>query len=208
MYLSKLLLPLGSREVQLLLHDPYLMHQALLLGFPDRKQGGQGRLLFRLEPEHHENKGVLLVQSEVEPCWGKAQFAEVLPVQSAECKSLAVKLSAGGTLRFRLRANPTLKRENKRLPIVGEESQRKWLTRKFSDGGFALLGAVLIDEGKVTGRKKGALPDFKPNTMTFLSLRCDGVVRVVDPKRALETLQKGIGPAKAFGFGLLSLARS
>jgi CRISPR system Cascade subunit CasE len=39
------------------------------------------------------------------------------------------------------------------------------------------------------------------------SARYEGLLRVVDPAQLKETLAQGIGPGKAFGFGLLSLAR-
>jgi CRISPR system Cascade subunit CasE len=38
-------------------------------------------------------------------------------------------------------------------------------------------------------------------------VRFDGVLRVTDAARLVEAVRSGIGPAKAFGFGLLSLRR-
>lgn len=40
----------------------------------------------------------------------------------------------------------------------------------------------------------------------FLAVRFDGLLEVTDPGKFLETLRAGIGSAKGFGFGLLSLA--
>ena len=40
----------------------------------------------------------------------------------------------------------------------------------------------------------------------FLAVRFDGLLAVTDPALFRNTLQTGIGSAKAFGFGLLSLA--
>jgi CRISPR system Cascade subunit CasE len=43
--------------------------------------------------------------------------------------------------------------------------------------------------------------------MTHLAVQFDGVLEVTDPAKFLETVRQGIGSAKGFGFGLLSLAR-
>jgi len=42
--------------------------------------------------------------------------------------------------------------------------------------------------------------------MRFLSVQFDGVMKVNDPNRLLETVQTGIGSGKGLGCGLLSLA--
>ena len=43
--------------------------------------------------------------------------------------------------------------------------------------------------------------------LTHVAVRFDGLLEVTDPVKFLETLRAGIGSAKGFGFGLLSLAR-
>jgi CRISPR system Cascade subunit CasE len=42
----------------------------------------------------------------------------------------------------------------------------------------------------------------------FLAVRFEGVLEVTDPDQLLQTVSEGIGSAKGFGFGLLSLARA
>ena len=42
--------------------------------------------------------------------------------------------------------------------------------------------------------------------MTHLAVRFDGLLRVTDAGDFRETLICGIGPGKAYGFGLLSIA--
>ena len=39
----------------------------------------------------------------------------------------------------------------------------------------------------------------------FHGVRFDGVLRVIEPERFIEGCFNGIGPSKAFGFGLLSI---
>jgi CRISPR-associated protein Cas6/Cse3/CasE subtype I-E len=42
--------------------------------------------------------------------------------------------------------------------------------------------------------------------VTHVGVRFDGLLTVVDPVRFVQTLETGVGSAKGFGFGLLSIA--
>jgi CRISPR system Cascade subunit CasE len=44
--------------------------------------------------------------------------------------------------------------------------------------------------------------------LTHHAVRFDGLLVVTDPERLRHALRAGIGSAKGFGFGLLSLARA
>jgi CRISPR system Cascade subunit CasE len=204
MYLSRLSLSPLSPEVQRALANPYLMHQGLLNAFSPDAQGGGGRVLFRVEPQGRSDAVTVLVQSVVRPDWNRGELAERLLPLAAECKEFEPVLAVGAKLRFRLRFNPTQRHEKKRLPKLGEEAQRAWLARKLEAGGMELLGSVLADEGKIAAVKRNGSSEQR---MTFLSVRADGAIKVSDPTRAAAALRAGIGPAKGFGFGLLSLAR-
>jgi len=62
-----------------------------------------------------------------------------------------------------------------------------------------IAGQHAKETGKATGETKRAL---------FSAARFDGILQVTDSNKLKETLENGIGPAKAFGFGLLSLRRA
>jgi CRISPR system Cascade subunit CasE len=146
----------------------------------------------------------------------------------------------GQMLRFRLHANPTVRKwayrkerkgrrpEGKRVGLYTEQEQREWLDRKAEEGGFELLqvkvapqradgptcvqDAVVRDQ-RVFGRRPGWHCDHfdgrhEPRQLTHLAVTFDGLLRVIDPDLFRCTLERGIGSAKAFGFGLLSLARA
>jgi len=57
--------------------------------------------------------------------------------------------------------------------------------------------------GKVIGwrRQEGGT-----QLLTFAAVIFEGVLRVEDSQAFREALERGIGPGKAFGFGLLSVA--
>ncbi len=139
---------------------------------------------------------------------------------------------------FRLRANPTKKTgttkksdiaagkpkcNGTRIPLKDESSQIEWLTRKSKDSGFELLSvktipelidAIANDEGSVTGMKTNARGNQSmkgsdtTNQLSFASVLYEGRLRVTDRDLFLSAIGHGIGPGKAYGFGLLSIARA
>ncbi|MGH2532275.1 MAG: type I-E CRISPR-associated protein Cas6/Cse3/CasE [Thermomicrobiales bacterium] len=151
-----------------------------------------------------------------------------------DCKPVVdayAALRAGDLLAFRLRANPTRKirpdgatGNGKRVELRDEEARLDWLRRKGEQGGFALPlmhvrpnggewplvranpdGAV---GGKQAGwqRRASDEAEAKPRRLTFGAVVFEGVLRVTDAERFRATLAEGIGPGKAYGFGLLSVA--
>lgn len=128
---------------------------------------------------------------------------------------------------FRLRANPTrnrqsdkmgrFKKNGTRIPITSEKVLFDWLANKGKEGGFVLIPVQLFDavpdvritfEGDVTGWADKGENDFgsKWRRLTFRSVLFDGHLRITNVERFLRTLEVGIGSAKAYGFGLLSIA--
>jgi CRISPR system Cascade subunit CasE len=204
-FLSRLTLSLHDRKVQRTLQDAYRVHQALLAAFSPDVPGGGGRVLYRVEPEQEGAVASVLVQSISVPDWRRDTFTAKLPVARAEGpKDLSVTLHAGQTLRFRLRANPTRKKDGKRLAVIGEEAQLAWLRRKLGGYGMHVVAARRHDEGMVHASRRAE----EDSRMTFLSIFYEGIVGVEDPVAAIVPLTEGIGSGKAFGFGLLSLSRA
>jgi len=208
LYLSRLLLNPRSRQVQAELRDPYQMHRTLCKAFGDGPgELGASRCLFRVE-EGCASVVPVLVQSLALPDWGRLTVSEGYLGVEAEWKAFAPTFVGGQRLRFRLRANPTLRRSEavakmgKRIGVYGEGAQRAWLARKGEAGGFAVVDCRVIDGGHVVCRRGGDGPPQRHLCVTY-----DGLLEVTDPDRFLSALASGIGSAKAFGFGLLSVAR-
>jgi CRISPR system Cascade subunit CasE len=185
------------RGVQLWLANAYRIHQRICLAFDQ-----PGRLLFRVEERPRPR---LLVLSPGRPDWDRA-FADFPAVLDGppRFKAYEPRAEPGQRLRFLLRANPTVKRDGRRHGLFREEEQRAWLDRKGREGGFTPL-AVRVEGGQHQVSARG--PHREGGRQTHYRIEYEGVLRVVDPARLTETLYHGVGSAKAYGFGLLSIGR-
>jgi CRISPR system Cascade subunit CasE len=106
-----------------------------------------------------------------------------------------------------LRANPTIKKqaENKkngyRLGLLREEDQINWLGNKAAKGGFILISCQANPEGIIHEAQ-----NKNEDKLSHYAVRFEGVLQISDPDIFLGTISNGIGSAKGFGFGLLSIA--
>jgi len=218
MYLSRLILNPRQRRIQREVANPYELHRSLMRAFPDDLQEGDERVLFRLETSPSGTL-TLLVQSWMLPDWSCLAQPDfrgyLLPVgePNPAVKSFDLDLAPGQTLAFRLRANPTVKhwypnekgeKRPKRVGIYDEEEQIEWLRRKGKLGGFRLVSARTGGQEDVGGKIKH---DEGTHKLKLAAVQFDGLLQVTDPDRLHEAVRQGIGSAKGFGFGLLSLAR-
>ncbi len=208
MYLSQLKLNPSFRRTREIMINPYMLHQAVYRAFPDKADGGPGRVLYRIDENKNCNAIYLLVQSDKEPHWQKVDFILDCLSEPVEQKVLAPSFKVGQTLCFRVRANPSVKKQEegkkngRRLGLLNEEDQLKWLKQKGESGGFALISCDTVPEG-VIQNERGNQDKEK---LRHFAVRFDGMLRVTDAELFLKALEDGIGPAKGFGFGLLSLA--
>lgn len=202
MYLSKVQVSWEQAK------NPYDLHKVLWQFFPDRPDENRG-FLFRVENFDKNQSAQLLMQSLDKPA--TAGNGELLA-----CRELPLRLHKGQLLRFRLRANPikTIKDGDKgvvekkgkifsrtaRVPLIHEEQQQAWLERKLEK--VALLKSLAIqNEPALNFRKPKEQRCGKIQTVLF-----DGVIEVIDADALVKMVAQGIGPAKSFGCGMLSLA--
>lgn len=215
LYLSRLFLNPRDRQASNDLRSAYSLHQTLRWALPNAGEvpgplpEGE-RLLWR-----DDGPQGLLVQSVSRPDWD-AIAARSPDYFQAEPHVKPFDLSgiqAGQTLAFRLRANVTVNRwrvgqdraadpRTKREALRGAREQVEWLERQGERGGFSVVGADIAQSGNVRLYKARGGPP-----MTFFAVTFEGLLLVEDPAELAATVQRGIGKAKALGFGLLSLAR-
>jgi len=175
-------------------------------------RGSCAGFLFRIDPQPG-GRVVILMQSAVKPDWDYAfRNARYLLAAPPQVKAFAPRFAHGQRLRFRLAANPTRKIDTKSGPdgrrrngqrvSVPPDQFHEWLARRAEPAGFAIdKDSTTVQPGYIYVNKAQ-----NGNGQRLRSVRYDGVLKVTDPTRFQETLVRGIGPAKAFGFGLLSVA--
>ncbi len=176
------------------LSDSYAWHTALWTAFPSR-DGHMRGFLFRVDDRRTCFEALLLSEDEpVAPQWG-----------TWEPKQIAPSFLDHNAYRFQLRANPTMRRssDRRRLGIYAEPRLREWMLRKAEGGGFRIadgtlgIGAPIDDTFIRSGRRgKHVAVDFS------------GALTVIDRETFRHAFGRGIGSAKAFGFGMLMLVPS
>lgn len=201
MYLTQLDLKRMDRAAMRALADVYRLHQLVMKGFS--AYSTTNRVLYRVEPEERNGMVMVLVQSLQKPDWSFIAD-ENHGVASVKVKEFSTAFKAGDTLKFRLRANPVVTREGKRYGLIRDESLLEWLGKKEQKVGARFCSMSVIDEGYVAGSKANHKGQQR---MSLKVARFEGLLEVVDPAAFGEAFAAGIGPAKAFGCGLLSLAR-
>ncbi len=222
MYLSQLILNPHDRRVQRDLANCHDLHRTVMRAFPPPSNGRPPRaqygVLHRLDIHPRTGRPALLVLSREQPDWSYLEQQSGYLKQPPACIDPAYKsIRENQTFLFRLRANPTRKvdtktgadgkrRHGRREPLRTSEEQIEWLQRKGQAGGFRLLSVRLSDA--VSDIR--VIPDIvraKKNDlkMTFSSIVFEGRLSVTDANQFRETLINGIGSAKAYGFGLLSI---
>lgn len=196
MFLSRLILNPLDRRGMTTVSDVYRLHQTVMYGF--KEYGARPRVLYRMEPEMTQSQVVVLVQSSVEPRWaaGDSQWGGI---ESAQSKVFVPVIKGGMSLRFRLRANPTVCRDGKRYGLVRDEALEAWLRRWEERVGARFGSFHVADEGYLKGAKGKQRIHIK-------AARFDGRLVVHDAALFLQGMESGIGPAKGFGCGMLSIA--
>ncbi len=169
--------------------------------------------LFRIDPQIG-GRVVILIQSALKPDWDYAfKNAEYLLAARPESKHYDPRFTEGQRLQFRLTANPTRKidtksgpdgkrRNGKRVPVAPDKLN-DWLADRAGPAGFS------IDKHSITIRPSFIYVNKSRDEkgQQLFSARYEGGLIVTDPVCFKETLIRGIGSGKAYGFGLLSLAR-
>lgn len=180
--------------------NPYQLHRKLWLAFPDRPDSDRD-FLFRVDWPRHRSVIQVLLQSQSEP-----QGVSDSNVHLLRSKQIEICPSEGSFLRFVVCANPTkrLADNHRRVGLYKEEEQLAWLERKLNP-------AAEIKEAQIVSFKtlyfRKPQSGSKVHRGKIVTVTFGGVLEVKDSDQLSRLLQQGIGSAKSFGCGLLSLAR-
>lgn len=204
-----------------MLRDPQATHAAVLGAIVE--QPVNERVLWRLAaPTRH--RAELLVLSQSHPSFehiveqaGYPSSPDGSPL-TRDLAGLLSMLEIGRRFSFRLTANPTrsvrstnadetgTRARGRRVGHVTANQQLQWFTERLPRAGFK----VCVDDEKqlralITSRRR--LRFDKGGQLVTLQLATfDAVVEVLDATAAREAMVGGIGAAKAYGCGLVTLA--
>lgn len=211
-HLTQILVPYELAVRQLRIRDMYDWHQRVWQAFGGR-DGAPRDFLTRVDQIDDAHR--LLVVSKSPP-----RKPDWCPTDCFQTKPIPEAFFAHPRYRFSLLANPTRKivnpdkprvvradgrldrnKNSRRVPITRREDLLAWLQRKAESGGFS------VDISAVRTIPRGREYFFKPGARgVHNGTEFQGVLEVTNATLFRETFSRGIGSAKAFGFGLLVLA--
>lgn len=224
-YFSRIVLDASNYHANRLLRtisqNSYREHQALWKLFPGDPDASRD-FLYRTKQQHLQR--VIYMLSEREPIAGEGWLVE--------SKFYQPVISEGEKLAFSLRVNPVVTRkddsgkrhrhdvvmnakhemaykmmpceERPTLAMLIQQAGVKWLARRSEKSGFE------FDAQAVTVESYDQHQSYKQNNkgaIRYSTMDMAGVLKVVDAKKFKAVLYNGIGPAKAFGCGLMLIRR-
>jgi CRISPR system Cascade subunit CasE len=226
MYLTKLTLDMRSSAGRRDVGDAYEMHRTLAKGFAPCASSDVPRFLWRLEMAMNSLQNpTVLVQSQINGHWDGLKELPNYLLRAPETKKveLASLVHMGNCYRFRLLANPTVSSvgmrtrlftqdeqacellrptgyKNKRRALLLQDEQTAWIERQGSRHGFFVQSLTIPYHHLITRSRK-------KNPQIYIQSVCfEGVLVVHEIEAFKHALTDGIGPAKSFGCGLLSVA--
>ena len=224
MFLTKIDLVPERRLARKYLGSPQAMHAVVMSATGGHVGDGPGRVLWRVD---RGMTTALYILSPVEPdC---SQLVTEVGAAGTQARTLdyspfLASLDAGQLWAFRLAANPSYSASRgpgvrgQRYGHVTVEQQRQWLMDRVPRFGFELMPVDHADgEGTdeavlVAYRERPVFNRRRPggegcDRVTINRTVYEGVLRVTDPESLRRALIAGIGRSKAYGCGLMTLAR-
>jgi CRISPR system Cascade subunit CasE len=207
MFLSRIGLDTSNRETLRILSSPQLTHGAVEQSF----HGDRQRRLWRIDLL--ERKYFLLVLSESQPDFSGIVKQYGIPGaepswETKDYDRLLERIRPDHSWRFRLKANPvhsvkdrdTMSR-GKVMAHVTSQQQKQWLVKRAQHCGFSLnpdAFDVIHTQWQKFNKEDG-------HEVTFRTATYEGILTVTNPDCFRESLITGIGRAKAYGCGLMTV---
>lgn len=212
MFLSRVVLNANKRETMQALVIPSLMHGAVEQSF----EGSRQRNLWRVD--WLGDKCYLLVVSPEKPDFTHVvnQFGHPYydpGWDTRNYETLLQRIKEGDLWKFRLKANPVQSSMTDKDSKTGrgkvhahvtQEQQRGWLMKRAEKCGFSLREDafdVVHTQWEKFPKSRNGNKDITLRTATF-----EGVLSITNAEIFRETLKTGIGKAKSYGCGLLTVA--
>jgi len=217
-FLTRMPLNPARRGTRSLLASPQSMHAAVLASFPPDvgTDDSEGRVLWRVDRDTPHEVFLYLCsprRPDLTHLVEQAGWPTSSSWQTRDYAPLLDRLAVGQRWAFRITANPVRRVRDEKHPDRGAvrahvtaSQQVEWLVSHAAAAGFAVpqtpdgQAAVQVAERSVrTFARQTAM-------VTVATARFDGVLEVRDDTLLRRTLVAGLGRAKSYGCGLLTLA--
>lgn len=217
MFLTKMQINPRRRGARILLASPQAMHAAVLAGFPDARPTDEGRVLWRLDT-HGQHRVALFIVSPDKPdlthLVEQAGWPTTCAWETRCYDGLLSSLRIGQHWQFRLTANPVRagKREGwsdtKPLGHVTVKQQEGWLLDRVERLGFQIAGTTADGQPDLAVIDRSVRRfDRNGSRITVSTATFEGHLEITDPDLLRRGMTFGIGRAKSYGCGLLTIAR-
>lgn len=222
MYLTRFQINPQRREARKLLASPHAMHAAVLSGFatPQLADAEAGRVLWRVD-HNTDHRTFLYLISPSEPDLTHLVENAGWPTlentwQTRVYDDFLASLKDGQQWAFRLTANPVRNGRppgerfadttTKRYGHVTVQQQRAWLLERAERAGFQITVGALEEPDVIVHSRSTQTFRRGGSRVTLRIATYDGQLEVTDATALRRTLVRGLGHAKAYGCGLLTLA--
>ncbi|WP_424536675.1 type I-E CRISPR-associated protein Cas6/Cse3/CasE [Sphaerisporangium viridialbum] len=216
---------IGARRV---LSSPQMLHAAVMSSFAEIPEPGEDgeRVLWRIDHNSKAETYLYLVspdKPDLTHLVEQAGWPKTGGWQTYDYGSFLSRLATGQRWAFRLTANPvhTARRRDdeptKLTAHVGLRHQRDWLLKRQENAGFKVVEKpperrlapqdehelIVHDRRQLAFRKSG-----QRQQVTLVTVTYDGRLEITDVEAFRRTLVRGLGKAKAYGCGLMTLAEA
>lgn len=205
MYLSRVKINRSVRNSIKLLGSLQVMHAAVEGCF---KKDDATRRLWRLDYLHNQPYVLILSQQKPDFVRFVEQFGfEDDKGESRDCRQVMEQLAEGQCYRFRFCGNPvhSIKESGsggrgKVVPHITAAQQEDWFRKKSETAGFMPEPFSVVQRDVRKFSRQGKLVTL--HTAVF-----EGILQIKDVEAFKTAMVSGIGRAKSYGCGLLTLAR-
>ncbi|WAL39141.1 type I-E CRISPR-associated protein Cas6/Cse3/CasE [Brevibacterium sp. BRM-1] len=214
--LTRILVNPQKRQARELLSNPQALHAAVRSAFPPDIDSTAARILWRLDQRPQSHEVTLYIVGPEEP--DAEHLGEQLgwpsrPPEIADYTPFLDRLRVGQEWGFALRGNPVRALATERgtrgrvVPHVTVSQQTAWFTARAEAAGFTVDSdngprVRVTERNDLSFRKDGGRRRIHLRTARF-----EGALQVTDTQALRHALTHGIGRAKAYGCGMLTLAR-
>lgn len=223
MFISRVSLSMTRLETIAFASSPYKIHAVVERSFPPDavREGEEGRILWRMDEGPGEVAWLYVVSPEKPDfarAYGQSGWPESPEWITKDYSPVLKSIAEGQLWQFRLKANPVRKvlvdkGRRKREGVTGslqghvtEAQQRTWLLSRAEANGFRVTQTEEGFDRLVVSHRQRERFKRRDRAVTLATAQFDGVLEVTDVRAFRHALGFGMGRARGFGCGLMTIA--